>query len=171
MNINNDSVSGASVYYGHILVFNFLLGWCEYQRDIILHSVQILIFNESKCNNCFIIQIWIIKISVTNWLFYPLHKYTPFQTKRHIKRVSYTLIHKKYRTFLTLCEWKEADIILYINFTFHYMNDVFLLHNSQLGDSVEHIYIVELEIKNKTDAVKSASYFDNTLRHKRFSAS
>ena len=45
------------------------------------------------------------------------------------------------------------------NFTFRYIDDVLSLNNSMFGDFVDRIYPVELEIKNTTDADRSASYF------------
>ena len=41
-----------------------------------------------------------------------------------------------------------------------YIDDVLSLNNSKFGDYVEHIYPIELEIKDTTDTVKSASYLD-----------
>ena len=46
------------------------------------------------------------------------------------------------------------------NFTFHYIDDVLSLNNSRFGDFVDHIYPIELEIKNTTDTDRSASYLD-----------
>ena len=45
-------------------------------------------------------------------------------------------------------------------FTFCYIDDVFSLNNSKFGDYVERIYLIELEIRDTTDTVKSASYLD-----------
>jgi hypothetical protein len=46
------------------------------------------------------------------------------------------------------------------NFTFRYIDDVLSLNNSRLGDFVDRIYPVELEIKDTTDTDRSASYLD-----------
>ena len=46
------------------------------------------------------------------------------------------------------------------NFTFRYTDDVLSLHNTRFGDFVDHIYPIELEIKNTTDTDTSASYLD-----------
>ena len=46
------------------------------------------------------------------------------------------------------------------NFTFHRINDVFSLYNSMFGDFDDHIYPIELEIKDTTDTTKSASSLD-----------
>ena len=46
------------------------------------------------------------------------------------------------------------------NFTFRYIDDVFSLNNSRLGDFVDRIYPIELEIKDITDTDRSASYLD-----------
>ena len=40
------------------------------------------------------------------------------------------------------------------------MNDVRLQNNSKLGDYVDLIYPIEIEIKNTTDTARSASYID-----------
>ena len=47
------------------------------------------------------------------------------------------------------------------NFTFCYIDDVLSLSNSKLGDFVDRIYPIKLEIKDTTDTARSASYFDN----------
>jgi hypothetical protein len=44
------------------------------------------------------------------------------------------------------------------NFTFRYIDDVLSLNNSRLGDFVDRIYLIELEIKDTTDIDRSASY-------------
>ena len=46
----------------------------------------------------------------------------------------------------------------YYDFTKH--TSVFSLNNSKFGDYVERIYSIELEIKDTTDTVTSASYLD-----------
>ena len=46
------------------------------------------------------------------------------------------------------------------NFTFRYIDDVFSLNNSRLGDFVDSIDPYELEIKDVTDTTRSASYLD-----------
>ena len=43
---------------------------------------------------------------------------------------------------------------------FIYIDDVLSLNNSKFGDYVERIYPIELEMKDTTDTVKSASYLD-----------
>ena len=48
------------------------------------------------------------------------------------------------------------------NFTFRYIDDVFSLNNSRLGDFVDRIYPIELEIKD-TDTDSSDSYLDLPL--------
>jgi hypothetical protein len=53
----------------------------------------------------------------------------------------------------------EKKLARSFNFTFRYIDDVLSLNNSMLGDFVDRIYPVELEIKNTTDADRSASYF------------
>ena len=47
------------------------------------------------------------------------------------------------------------------NVTVRYIDEYFLsLNNSRFGDFVDRIYPIELEAKDTTDAVRSASYFD-----------
>jgi hypothetical protein len=43
---------------------------------------------------------------------------------------------------------------------FRYIDDVLSLHNSRFGYFVDHIYSIELEIKDTTDTYRSASYLD-----------
>ena len=50
------------------------------------------------------------------------------------------------------------------NSTFRYIDDVLSLNNSTLGGYVERIYPIELEIKDTTDTIKSASYLDLHLK-------
>jgi hypothetical protein len=51
------------------------------------------------------------------------------------------------------------------NFTFCYIDDVISLNNSTIGDFVDRLelYSIELEIKDTTDADRSASYLDLLL--------
>ena len=73
----------------------------------------------------------------------------------------------------TKCAHLLADLFLYpyeadfiqglarsFHFTFRYINDVLSLNNSRLGDFVDRIYPIELEIKDITDTDRSASYLD-----------
>jgi hypothetical protein len=46
------------------------------------------------------------------------------------------------------------------NFTFCYIDDVLSLNNFRFGDFVDRIYPIELEIKDTTEADRSASYLD-----------
>ena len=55
---------------------------------------------------------------------------------------------------------KDKKLAISFNSTFHYIDDVISLNNSKFGDYVELIYPIELEIKDTTDTVKSASYLD-----------
>ena len=50
----------------------------------------------------------------------------------------------------------EKRLARSFNFTFRY--DVLTINNSRFGDFVDHIYHIELEIKDTTDKDKSASY-------------
>jgi hypothetical protein len=45
-----------------------------------------------------------------------------------------------------------------INFVLRYTDDVLLLNNSRLGDFVDRIYPIDLEMKDTTDTARSASY-------------
>jgi hypothetical protein len=47
-----------------------------------------------------------------------------------------------------------------IIFTFRYIDDVLSLNNSRFGDFVDHIYPIELEIKDTTDTDRSDSFLD-----------
>ena len=51
------------------------------------------------------------------------------------------------------------------NFTSRYIDDVLSLNNSKLGDSVDRIYPIELEIKDTTDTDMSASHRDLRLEN------
>ena len=48
----------------------------------------------------------------------------------------------------------------YFNFTFRYIDDVLSLSNPKFGDYVHLIYPSELEIKDTTESLHSASYLD-----------
>ena len=55
----------------------------------------------------------------------------------------------------------EANFIQGIlNFTFRYIEDVLSLNNSKLGDFVDRIFPIELEVKDTTDTDRSALYID-----------
>jgi hypothetical protein len=56
------------------------------------------------------------------------------------------------------------DINFRKNLAFCYIDDVLLLNKSRFGDSVDHIYPIELEIKDMTDTDRSASYLDLHLK-------
>ena len=51
------------------------------------------------------------------------------------------------------------------NLTFRYIDDVLSLNNSNLSDHLHRIYPDELEIKDTTDSLNSASYLDLHLEH------
>ena len=46
------------------------------------------------------------------------------------------------------------------NFKYRYIDDVLSLNNSRLGDCVDRIYPIELEIKDNTDKDMSTAYPD-----------
>jgi len=54
----------------------------------------------------------------------------------------------------------EKKLVRSFNITFRYIDDVLSLNNSRLGDFVDRIYPLELQIKNTTDTNRSASYPD-----------
>ena len=54
----------------------------------------------------------------------------------------------------------EKKLARSFNFTFRYIDYVLSLNNSRFGDFVDHIYPIELEIKDTTDTDRSASYLD-----------
>ena len=55
---------------------------------------------------------------------------------------------------------KERHLARSFNLSFRYIDDVLSLNNPRFGDYVHRIYPKELEIKDTTDTVKSASYLD-----------
>ena len=61
---------------------------------------------------------------------------------------------------MKLLRKKDKKLAISFNSTFRYIDDVLSLNNSKFGDYVERIYPIELEIKDTTDTVKSASYLD-----------
>jgi hypothetical protein len=54
----------------------------------------------------------------------------------------------------------EKKLACSFNFTFRYIDDVLSLNILRFGDFVEHIYPIELEIKDTTYTDRSASYLD-----------
>ena len=83
--------------------------------------------------------------------------------------------------FLSFCAPLLADLYLYsyetdfiqgplkkneqklarsFNFMFCYIDDVLSLNNSRLGDFVDHIYPIAVEIKDTRDTDRPASYLD-----------
>ena len=58
----------------------------------------------------------------------------------------------------------EKKLARSFNFPFRYIDDVLSLNNSRLGDFVDLIYPIELEIKDIKDTDKSASYLDMVNR-------
>ena len=59
-----------------------------------------------------------------------------------------------------LLKKNEKKLARSFNFTFRYIDDVLSLNNFRFGDFVDRIYPIELEIKDITDADRSASYLD-----------
>ena len=54
----------------------------------------------------------------------------------------------------------EKSLARSFNFTFRYIDDVLSLNNSKFGEYVDRIYPSELEIKDTTETIRSASYLD-----------
>jgi hypothetical protein len=59
-----------------------------------------------------------------------------------------------------LLKQKQKKLAHSFNFSFRYIDDVLSLNNSRFGDFLHLIYPSQLEIKDTTDTVKSASYLD-----------
>ena len=59
-----------------------------------------------------------------------------------------------------LLKKNEKKLARSFNFTFRYIDDVLSLNNPRFGDFAEHIYPIELEIKDTTNTDMSASYLD-----------
>ena len=55
---------------------------------------------------------------------------------------------------------REKMLARSFNFMFRYIDDVLSLNNSRVGDFVDRIYPIELEIKDTTATDMSASYLD-----------
>ena len=63
-----------------------------------------------------------------------------------------------------LLKQKQKQFAQSFNFSFRYIDDVLSLNNSRFGDFLHLIYPSQLEIKDTTDTVKSASYLDLYLK-------
>jgi hypothetical protein len=59
-----------------------------------------------------------------------------------------------------LLKKNEKKLARSFNVTFHYIDDVLSLNNYRFGDVIDHIYPIELAIKDTTDTYRSASYLD-----------
>ena len=67
---------------------------------------------------------------------------------------------KKNLTFVAVLKKNEKKLARFFNLTFRCIDDVLSLSNSMLGDFVDCIYPIELEIKDITITDRSASYLD-----------
>jgi hypothetical protein len=65
-----------------------------------------------------------------------------------------------FRTGQTYEIWNENKLARSFSFTFRYIDDILSLNNLKFGNFVDRLYPIELEIKNKSDIAKSASYID-----------
>jgi hypothetical protein len=63
-----------------------------------------------------------------------------------------------------LLKKNEKKLNRSFNFTFRYIDDVRSLNNSRLGDFVDRLYPIELEINDTIDTDRSASYLDLHLK-------
>ena len=59
-----------------------------------------------------------------------------------------------------LIQRKEHHLARSFDLSFHYIDNVLSFNNPSLRDLMHYIYTIELEIKDITDTVKSASYLD-----------
>ena len=59
----------------------------------------------------------------------------------------------------------EKKLTRSFNFTFRYIDYVFSLNNCKFGDFIDHIYPIEIEIKDTTDTARYASYLDLHMQH------
>jgi hypothetical protein len=59
-----------------------------------------------------------------------------------------------------LLKKNEKKLARSFNFTFRYIDAVLSLNNSRIGDFVDRIYPIELEIEDTTNTDRSASYLD-----------
>jgi hypothetical protein len=62
-----------------------------------------------------------------------------------------------------LLKKNEKKLARSFNFTFHCIDDAISINNSRLGDFVNRIYPIELQIKDAIDTDMSASYLDLPL--------
>lgn len=62
-----------------------------------------------------------------------------------------------------LLKKKEKTLAQTFNLTFRYIDDVLSLNNAKFGDYLHSIYPSELEIKDTTNTLRSASYLDLLL--------
>ena len=62
-----------------------------------------------------------------------------------------------------LMKTKQKKLAQSFNFTFRYIDDVLSLSNPKFGDYLHQIYPPELEIKDTTESLTSASYLDLLL--------
>ena len=62
-----------------------------------------------------------------------------------------------------LLKKNEKKLVRSFNFTFHYIDDVLSLHNSRLGDFVDRMDPIELEIKDTIDIYRYVAHLDIQL--------
>ena len=85
-----------------------------------------------------------------------IHRYTNFG----YKPLADLFLYSHEADFIQgLLKKNEKKLARSFNFTL-YIDDVLSLNNSRFGDFVDHVYPIELEIKDTTDTDRSASYLD-----------
>jgi len=71
-----------------------------------------------------------------------------------------SVIRMRQSSYIGFSRKNEKKLARSFKFTFHYIDDVISLNNSRFVDCVDHIYPIELEIKDTTETDMSASYLD-----------
>jgi hypothetical protein len=90
-----------------------------------------------------------------NQTYLMFHKISPHWLSRNYTYCKHTS-HVEYTYLFCL-----VDVFFEsFNFTFRYIDDVLSINNSRLGDFVDRIYLIELEIKDTTDTARTVSYID-----------
>jgi hypothetical protein len=85
-----------------------------------------------------------------------IHRYTNFG----YKLLADLFLYSHEADFIQgLLKKNEKKLARSFNITL-YIDDVLSLNNSRFGDFVDHVYPIELEIKDTTDTDRSASYLD-----------
>jgi hypothetical protein len=86
------------------------------------------------------------------------NKYVVNQKLEHVDDMSFNSYETDF--IQGLLKKSEKKLARSFNFTLHYIYDVLSVNNSWFGDFVDCLYPIEPEIKDSTDADRSASYLD-----------